>query len=188
MRVVLQYLFPSLYQTSADRHFHFYSKVRVSLAWAWHIHSFLSKNTIVATIYRSPSSFYADFSSELDPIITFLKSENKIIILLGDVHIGITDKNDRSCSDYTGCILRHGMDSLINMPTHCNAHGTNTIIIMFYQTPFDRNKRVSFTIITDHYPVFIFSRKRPQSKTEYSDKECIRHQWVHWQYMKHWLL
>lgn len=68
------------------------------------------KNTIVASIYRSPSSSYSDFCNELDCIISSLNAENKNIIILGNINIDITDINDGSCSEYTRCILGHGID------------------------------------------------------------------------------
>lgn len=48
-----------------------------------------SKNTVMASIYRSPSSSYQDFCAELDSILHRLNRENKNVIIVGDININI---------------------------------------------------------------------------------------------------
>lgn len=86
------------------------------------------KNTVVASIYRSPTSSYQDFCAELDNILHRLNRENKNVIIVGDININISDISDASCSDYVNCFHGHGLDSLITSPTRCMPLGPCTLI------------------------------------------------------------
>lgn len=87
-----------------------------------------NRHTIVASIYRSPSSSNSEFCLQLERILATLTMENKNIIICGDVNINILDSNAPVCLEYFRCFLSFGLQSLIHCPTRCDMNGSNTLI------------------------------------------------------------
>lgn len=113
-------------------------------------------NTIVASIYRSPSSSYSEFCCQLEKILHALSSENKNIIICGDMNINIIDLNQQSCSEYVRCFLGFGLTSAINSPTRCDLAGSSTLIdhILTNITTYYTAGVIDYAL-TDHYPIFL---------------------------------
>ena len=127
--------------------------------WLEFHHSVLSinnRNTIIASIYRSPSSSYSEFCSQLEKILNTLANENKNIIICGDININIFDPNSHSCCEYMQCLRSVGISSCIQSPTRSNLTGSGTLIDHILS-----NISAGFTAgvidytITDHNPVFL---------------------------------
>lgn len=119
--------------------------------------SFLSKtNTIIGSIYRSPSSSYPEFCREFDEVMTRLNKENKNIVIVGDININILDTSDSTCLDYATNVLGHGLESLLKFPTRCIPQGPSTLIdhILSNITTSQTAGIIEFSI-TDHYPIFL---------------------------------
>lgn len=87
-----------------------------------------NRNTIFASLYRSPSSSYAEFCSEFELMLNKIIEENKNIVICGDININIADLNNQSCSEYVRCFLSCGFSSLIHTPTRYDPNGSNTLI------------------------------------------------------------
>lgn len=119
--------------------------------------SFVSNmNTIIGSIYRSPSSSYSEFCQELDKVLTVLNNENKNIIIVGDININLLDPSDSSCLDYITNLQGHGLESLLTSPTRCIPQGASTLIdhILSNVTSSQTAGIIDFSI-TDHYPIFL---------------------------------
>lgn len=125
----------------------------------------VNKNTIVASIYRSPSSSYPDFCAELENILHRLNLENKNIIIVGDINVDISDINDASCSEYISSFQGHGLDSLIVSPTRCMPLGPCTLIdhVLSNLISSQISGVINFNI-TDHYPIFLLVENQNPTK------------------------
>lgn len=140
--------------------------------------------TILASIYRSPSSSYSDFCSQLEEILNLLTNENKNIIICGDININILPPSCQSCSDYINCLFSYGFSSLIDVPTRCDTAGSRTLIDhIFSSSTSDYTTGVIDYSITDHYPLFFVlgTGKRAQHRqyTKNSFNEALFARKVH---------
>lgn len=115
-----------------------------------------SRNTIIGSVYRSPSSCSANFCSQLDAILNIITNENKNVVILGDINIDITNPNDSHCSNYTNCYAGYGLDSLITVPTRCPPSGSHSLIDhVLSNLHLEHCAGVVTVPITDHYPIFV---------------------------------
>lgn len=115
-----------------------------------------NRSTIVASIYRSPSSSYAAFVSELEGILEKLTSENKNILLFGDINIDLCDLTHGSCVSYTNCFTGHGLESLVTEPTRCPPTASHSLLDhVLSNLTTKQTAGVINVSITDHYPVFL---------------------------------
>lgn len=118
--------------------------------------SFVSdgRNTIFGSIYRSPSSSLPNFCSELNNLLHAATSENKNIIVMGDININILDSNSSSQHEYLNCFNGYGFESLIDLPTRCPPDGPGTLIDhAFTNLLSPPDAFILRTDITDHYPI-----------------------------------
>lgn len=159
-----------------------FSTANVESVWLEFDCNFLrsnSRSTVIGCVYRSPSSSYAEFCSELETILNTLACEDKNILLFGDTNINLLDPTDKSCSNYINSFVGHGLESLINAPTRCSTNGTETLIDhILSNLTIEQLSGVVNISITDHYPVFTLiesssSRKFPTKQKQNIDKEKI---------------
>lgn len=120
------------------------------------VFSLNGRNTIIASIYRSPSSSIVHFCSQLESLLNLLVFENKNVIICGDININILDLYSHSCSDYVRVFQSFGFSSLITAPTRCDPSGTNTLIdhILSSLTTSASAAVIDYQF-SDHYPVFL---------------------------------
>lgn len=91
-------------------------------------HLLIQKNCIIGAMYRSPTSSYTDCCNKLDCALHVLASEDKFVVLLGDVNINILDNNSGVCSDHVNCFLSYGFLSLIHSSTTLGNECNGTLI------------------------------------------------------------
>lgn len=140
-----------------------------------------NKNTIIASIYRSPSSSYTHFCAQLDIILNRLNCENKNLIIVGDINIDITDITNSSCAEYANCFVGHGLESLLQSPTRCMSPGPGTLIDHVLTNVISPQIAgvVNFDI-TDHYPIFLLVESHNQRnvktlKRHFFDSRLFQH-------------
>lgn len=139
-----------------------------------------NRHTVIASIYRSPSSSNSEFCVQLERILATLTLENKNIIICGDVNINILDTNTPVCLEYVRCFLSFGLQSLIHSPTRCDMNGSNTLIDHVLSNIFaDSKSGVIDYLFTDHYPVFfcldacIPIKNKHNTKTVFNSAEFV---------------
>lgn len=114
-----------------------------------------SRSTIIASIYRSPSSSYSDFCNQLSIILNNLVRENKKVVLCGDFNTKIIDPDSASCLEYMNCLYCFGFTSHISAPTRNDLLGSNTLIDhIISNISTEHVANVIDHSITDHNPVF----------------------------------
>lgn len=112
------------------------------------------RNTIFGSIYRSPSSSLPNFCNELSILLQSATSENKNIVVMGDININILDTNSPCQHEYLNCFNGYGFESLIDLPTRCPPDGSGTLIDhAFTNLLSPPNAFILRTDITDHYPI-----------------------------------
>lgn len=115
-----------------------------------------SSNFVLGSIYRSPSSPAQDFIRSLDSILHKLSSENKHVIIMGDMNINLLDIHSTLYKQYTDCFTGYGFECLINCATRHPAQGSHSLIDhALCNLPNTPISGVVEANITDHYPIFI---------------------------------
>lgn len=170
-----------VYTRRHDLSFHNLLCESVWLEFDRNVLSLNNRNTILASVYHSPSSSYSDFCSQLEEILSVLTNENKNIIICGDININILNPNCQSCADYTNCLFSYGFSSLIDVPTRCDTSGSCTLIDhIFSSSSSDYTTGVIDYSITDHYPLFFFlggarrTQSHQYSKSSFNEALFIR--------------
>lgn len=92
----------------------------------------------------------------LDRIFNILASENKPVLIVGDININFLHIDNRLCVNYTDCFSGFGYEQLITSPTTCTLYGTETLLdhALTNITPAP-NSGVIKTHISDHYLIFV---------------------------------
>lgn len=133
---------------------------------------FLPNRQTVGSIYRSPASSYSGFCNELENILKCLTYQNKNIIITGGVNTNLIDLTDNSCSEYINCILGHGLQSLINLPTRSSGHDVGTVIDhILSNVSFSQSAGVIDFDITHHcaFLCYLKARRKIREKCFTSD-------------------
>lgn len=114
-----------------------------------------NRSTIVAAIYRSPSSSYPEFCSQLSNILNNLVIKNKNIVICCDININIINPDSASCLEYMHCLYSFGFSSHISAPTRNDLLGSSTLIDHIISSiSSDHIAGVVDHCITDHNPIF----------------------------------
>lgn len=114
-----------------------------------------NRNTVILSLYRSPSSSYAEFCAEFEVMLNKLIEENKNVVICGDININIADQHSQSCSEYVRCCLGCGFSSVIRTPTRYDSNTFIDHILVSLPTD-DITAGVLDYATTDHYPIFLF--------------------------------
>ena len=119
---------------------------------------------VLGNLYRSPSfNSSTDFSQSLSSIIEKLNTENKDIIIVGDLNIDLIKSNThKETSDFLDNMISNDLFPKITVPTRIT-HTSATLIDHIYTN----NKHPSTIVgtlktdISDHFSNFIFYKWTP---------------------------
>ena len=119
---------------------------------------------ILGNIYRSPSyNSITDFSQSLSLIIERLNSENKDIVIVGDMNIDlIKSETHRETSEFLDSMISNDLFPKITLPTRVT-HTSATLIDHIY-TNNKHHSTIAGTIktdISDHFSNFILFKWTP---------------------------
>jgi len=112
-------------------------------------------------MYRPPATNTLQFIKDINKYINENINNNYLYLLMGDINIDLLDSNSLISNEYQSCLLSHGFESLINIPTrvadnsstcidHCFIKKCNAIKNKLKINPF-----VLETTITDHYATVV---------------------------------
>lgn len=126
--------------------------------WLEFDHNFLNidnRNFIFGCVYRSPSSSGSDFCVSFETLMTKLSTENKNVIIMGDINLNLLDSSVNSVS-YSSCFYSFGYECLTSVPTRSVPGGSSTLIDhALSNLLYPPEVGVLETDITDHFPVFL---------------------------------
>lgn len=113
-------------------------------------------------------------------IFNILASENKHVLIVGDININLLDVDSRLGASYTDCLNGFGYEQLITSPTRCPLYGTKTLLdhalTNITLTP---SSEVIKTDISDHYPIFvIFNSSNSSDSSRYVAKVLNKNSFV----------
>ena len=121
----------------------------------------LLKDAIIGIIYRPPNQDVVVFNDKLNEILSSIKSEKKLIYLMGDFNINILDAKDHiPSSEFLDVIYAHSMFPLITKPTRITAE-TSTLIDNIFHNDISMHclNGILYTNISDHLPIFSINCK-----------------------------
>lgn len=131
-----------------------------------------NKPIIIGCIYRPNSPPKADldiFVNTISEVINLIKSENKEVILMGDLNIDLLKYNTHNkTNSFINGIFSGGLLPLITKPTRiCDSTATLIDHILTNITSLDHVSGITITDISDHFGVFaIFKNKTKKYATE----------------------
>lgn len=115
------------------------------------------QKTILATVYRSPSSDPSAFCNALHHLHDKLTAERKNIKIMGDMNFDLLDSSNHSALEYNTCFHSFVFKSLISVPTRCSDNGSRSSIDHILTNIDDvSHAGVIESDITDHFPVFLY--------------------------------
>ena len=117
----------------------------------------LKKNLILGVVYRPPNQDVNSFNNSLTNILSRVKSERKLIQIMGDFNINILNMNEHiSTSEFVDIMYSHSMIPLITKPTR-KTHNRATLIDNIFFNDIANVKTLNglfYTDISDHLPIF----------------------------------
>ena len=154
------------------------------------------KNSIIGVLYRPPNTDTSIFNQQLLNILSSLKTENKIVYLMGDFNINLLniDKHLPS-SIFLENLFSYNFYPLINKPTRVSKNSATLIDNIFCNDIqiVEFMNGIFYTDISDHFPVFTINVKLDEclsdnltylSMRQYSEKNiesfCVNIQNVDW--------
>lgn len=117
----------------------------------------LSKNVLIAVIYRPPNKDIASFNKELDDLLSITKKEQKFMYIMGDFNINLLNVDNHTASaDFLQCMYSYAFLPLINKPTRVTETSSTLIDNIFCNVAneMDIFKGILLTGISDHFPIF----------------------------------
>ena len=122
-----------------------------------------SKNVIVGNIYRAHRSDANLFISDLDQCLNKITNENKQCYLSGDFNFDLLQhENINIINDFINTMYNSSMYPLINRPTRITPTSATLLDNIFTNVlTHDIKSGVIVNDLTDHYPVFQFTKSMP---------------------------
>ena len=129
------------------------------------------KTVVVGIVYRHPRYDLSTFTTELSKILAKLTSENKTVLITGDVNIDLFRINtNRSIMEFSNMMLSYHMHNQINSATRIT-DTSSTLIDHFYNNDPFVNIKTTLVLddISDHLPIIAIVKniKVPNKKKYY---------------------
>ena len=117
----------------------------------------LAKNVIVGVVYRPPNTDLEMFINYMSEILTVVKSENKLMYLMGDYNVNLLNiDNHLLTSEFLEMFYSYSFLPVINKPTRVTCNSA-TLIDNIYCNNFGNDNLfcgILYTDLTDHFPIF----------------------------------
>lgn len=121
-----------------------------------------NKNFILGCIYRSPSTSITDFCNALDNVLESISSENKNVVIVGDMNINLLDTASANFTTYSSCYHSYGFECLITQATRLSRDGGCSLIDHALSNLLVAPEAGILTSdITDHYPIILKTISTP---------------------------
>lgn len=128
-----------------------------------------SRNIILGVIYRSPSfNSQNEFITCMDHLLSSVSSENKELVIVGDVNIDLLKyKQHIKTNEYLDMLLCNGLLPAITLPTRVT-HACATLIdhVFIKNTSEYHSAGTLTTDISDHFINFIFIKNQIMNKSK----------------------
>ena len=116
------------------------------------------RNAIVGIVYRPPDTDIKVFNDYLEPLLSVVKSENKLTYIMGDYNINLLNTEQHAPSqEFVDLMFSHSIIPVITKPTRVTSRSATLIVNIFSNNILDTQciyNGILFTDITDHFPVF----------------------------------
>ena len=116
------------------------------------------QNAIVGVLYRPPGTDVGVFNEYLESILDKVKTEKKLLYLLGDYNIDLLQADKHSASqDFLDLVYSHSLLPNITKPTRVTKTSATLIDNIFSNNIMSNSNiftGILYSDITDHYPVF----------------------------------
>lgn len=132
-----------------------------------------SEKTILACVYRSPSSSVPEFCSALHETLDRISRERKNVVIMGDININLLEDSNQGSVEYSNCFTGFGYEQLLTLPTRCITGGSNTLIDHILSNHLSSNECGIIPLdITDHYAIFC-RLSSALSRTKHSFRKAL---------------
>ena len=129
----------------------------------------LQKDLILGIVYRPPNQDINLFNECLTNVLSKLRTERKLIQIMGDFNVNILNVNEHlPSSEFLDLMYANSFLPLIKKPTRITSHGTTLIDNIFYSDVSNVKmlNGLFYTDISDHLPIFSINYASQNNKKQ----------------------
>ena len=137
----------------------------------------MSKNIVVASIYRHPRYNLTDFISYLEKCLNILVKENKEIYLCGDFNINLLQiEANQNYQQFYDMLCSYGFLPKIIQPTRVTEHHSTLIDNIFSNNLIDETKSGNILLtLSEHFSQFVSVKRE---RIDYKHTKIFQHDYT----------